>query len=168
MPRKPKNPFHIDTTTAAELFETTPKTISEWEKAAGKERKSFKVSYGVYHLRKLFSWWLENIYSPKQEGSTIQDARERYWNAKADGEEISVKKLRGELIPQEAVVDQWCKRVAEVKQGLLSLPVKLPPVLEGKRVAEMRGIIKGEVFRLLDGYAREGKYCPTDAGEAPR
>lgn len=157
---KERNPMYIDTTSAAELFEVTPKAVIDWEKKAGVEKKSFRVSHGIYHIKKLLAWWLENIHESKQETKGEKDSRERYWHAKADQAEIDVAIKRKELFPKEEIAIEWAKRISEIRQGLLSLPVKLPPLLEGKTQVEMRPQIKDAVCRLLDAYARDGRFTP--------
>lgn len=159
---KERNPLYIDTTSAAELLGTTVKTIIEWEKKAGAEKKSFRVSHGIYHLKKLHTWWLENIYESKQETSGEKDSRERYWAAKADKEEFDVAERRQELFPKADILSEWVKRIAEIRQGLLSLPVKLAPLVDGKSQDEIRSTIKDAVYRLLEAYSRDGRFTPVE------
>jgi len=136
-----------------ELFQVTRETISEWTKAGMP-----KVGHGKYDLCPAFEWWKENI-NTDEEDSSSAIARGRYWNAKAEQAEIDVAERRGELIRRADVITEWCKRVAEFRQGCLSMPVRLPAVLEGKTAPQMRAIIDTYARTLLEGYSREGKYC---------
>lgn len=161
MAPKAKSPFHFDTTNAADFFETTPKTLSEWEKTAGKENKSFKVAYGIYHLKKLHTWWLENIHESKQETKVEVDSRERYWAAKAELSELDVATKRGLLFPQADLLPEWIKVYSEFRQGGLGLGNILPALLEGKSTEEMRTIINSKVYELLTALARPGELRPA-------
>ena len=158
----PRSAMHMDTTNVATLFGTTPKNLIDWEKRAGQERKSFKVQHGIYNLQKLLAWWLENIYESKQETAKAKNSRERYWDAKAEEAEINVQKIKEILFPRAEISGEWCKRLAEIRQGLLSLPVKLPALLDGKPQDEMRPVIKEAVTRLLSSYSRTGKFTPEE------
>jgi phage terminase Nu1 subunit (DNA packaging protein) len=143
----------VSTSDMCEFFSVTRKTIAEWTKAGMP-----KVAEGAYHLKACFDWWCENI-NKDNDDETLTAAKRKYWTAKAEEADVKVKIARGKLISLEEVLDQWCKRVAEVKQGLLSLPVRFPPVLEGKTMKEMKVVISAEITRILDGYSREGKFC---------
>ncbi len=161
-----KNPFYIDTTSASELFETTPKTIIEWEKAAGREKRSFKISHGTYDIRKLLAWWLENIHESKQETTTTKDSRERYWHAKADKEELLTKQLKGELVPRSQLVSDRVERCLSLNKSLLALSVRLETCLEMKSKKEIRAKIDEEVRRMQTAFSAPSELWPEKSPEA--
>lgn len=138
----------------AKLFNVNPKTVNEWVKVGMP-----KSAYGRYDIFLIMEWWQENINKDPENAETA-DARGRYWNAKADEAEIKVAEIRGNLIDKSTVVSEWGKRAGELKQSLMALPMSLPPVLEGKDIKTMRDLIRAEVVKMLEGYCRDGKFCP--------
>jgi phage terminase Nu1 subunit (DNA packaging protein) len=145
-----------DNNAVASFLGVTLMTLTNWCKSGMP-----KLSRGKYNLKDCFDWWLENIQEPKTQTTKAKDANERYWQAKADNEEIKRDQARGELLPVSEIYPEWCARVGEVKQGLLSLKIRLPPVLEGKTRDEMRDIIEKYTVALCNGYARNGQYTPV-------
>jgi phage terminase Nu1 subunit (DNA packaging protein) len=123
-----------------------------------------KIRKAQWDLAAIIAWWAENIYEPKIEAGekdeSLKNARQKYWAAKAEKEEINVSQLKGELIPKKTLSDLWGSRVVEVKQGLLNLSDRLPPVLEGKTQPEIREVVHKEIIQLLEMYSRNGKYTP--------
>jgi hypothetical protein len=144
----------------AAFFGVTQMTLTNWGKGGLP-----KLARGRYELKACFDWWLENIQEPKAQTTTARDANERYWQAKADNEEIKRDQARGDLLPVAEIMPEWAARVGEVKQGLLSLKTQLPPVLEGKTRNEIRDLIEKYAKALCEGYARNGKYTPVSAVE---
>ena len=145
----------VDRRIIERFFGVTAQTISKW-----KQLGMPCESRGAYDIERCFAWWRDTI-NAGDDDETTTSAKARYWNAKAEEAEINVAKTRGDLISMADVLDQWCRRVSEVRQGLLSLETRLPPLLEGKTLREMRQSIKTEVYALLEGYARQGRYCPV-------
>jgi len=136
-------------------------TISNWTKAGMP-----KASHGYYDILLAHDWWLDNINTDPADATTA-DARGRYWNAKAEEAEIKVSQIKGDLLPRGEVIEKWCERLAEFRQGCLSMPVRLPVLLEGKTAADMRKPIRDFACALLEGFARPGKHCMT-TGKARR
>ena len=75
---------------------------------------------------------------------------------KAQIAELELKKLKGELISLDDVRRQWVNRIIEVKTALLSLPRKIPPLLEGKEKRDMEAILEQEVRFILERFSRTG------------
>ena len=149
----------VSTSDVCDFFGVTRETISEWTKNGMP-----KVATGAYHLKACFDWWCENI-NKDNDDETLTKAKRKYWTAKAEEMETKVAQTKGNLISKEEVVEQWCWRIGEFRQAMLSLPVRLPPILEGKPVREMRDIIQREAHGILEGYSREGKFCHAHALE---
>lgn len=90
-----------------------------------------------------------------------KDAADLRWRlARAQREEVLTKQLLGELISREEVAKGWADRVGVVVSGLNALIDRLPPILEGKSRAEMRELIKAEVYELRRAYCEAGEYSP--------
>ena len=85
----------------------------------------------------------------------------RFKIAKAEKEEILVRRLRGELSHIDDIVAVWADRVSEVVSALEALVHRLPPLLSGKDLQEVNKIISEEVWQVFTVYARAGKFCPT-------
>ena len=148
--------FHFGTDELSGLFGVTRKCISDWC-AKGMP----KVKYGVYDLKAVFSWWQDNINSSEEDrDEDITEAKRQYWMAKAESERLKVGKEKELLFPKSEILEEWTGRCGEMKAGLRSLEVRLPPVLEGRSQPEMRDIIADEVWKLLDTYYREGRFTP--------
>ncbi len=155
----------VSTADLSEIFKVTKVTIGNWVKIGCP-----KIKKNLYDANAVILWWAENIYEAKVEREErdegLKGARQRYWKAKAEKEELGVAQTKGEIIPKKTLADIWCARISEVRQGLLSLPDRLPPVLVGKTQLEIREIIHKEVVSLLEMYSREGKYTPKPKKKA--
>ena len=138
-------------------------------------RKSYRsVSYyknqgmpvnpdGTYDLDAIDAWFeardKKGIGQPH--GERPESGDKSGWEAvykemKARIAELELKKLKGELISLDEVRRQWVNRIIEVKTALLSLPRKIPPLLEGKEKRDMEAIIESEVRFILERFARPG------------
>ena len=142
-----------------EIFGISPKTLSRWGQAGCPKKER-----ACWNLGEVIDWWIEEIYVPKFErenlDESLKNARQRYWKAKAEKEEINVALLKGNFIPKEKLAEIWGSRIIEAKQGLLNLADRLPPVLAGKSRKEIRKIVHDEVVCLAETYSRAGKYTP--------
>jgi len=147
----------IPTTTSqlATLFQVTSATIANWVKIGMP-----KAAHGRYDLFQAMNWWMETI-NKGADNEMTTDARDRYWNAKAEEAEIKVAEIKKELMPKLEILGEWGRRIGVVRQTLLSLPIALPPVLEGKDPRTMRDLIRAEAVKILEEYCREGKFCAT-------
>lgn len=149
------NPFDIDNTGLASFFGVTSKTVCAWAKEGMP-----KESHGLYNLKKCFDWWCDNVEATREDNNPkLIELRAEGQRIKNEREKLKLDAERGVLISIDEVVDQWCKRIAAVRQSLLAMPVRLSPVLEGKEQQEIRAIIKDESYRILEDYSRAGKYC---------
>ena len=151
--------MQVQTKTVSELFDVTTVTIGNWVKSGCP-----KVRRGTFELRAVMLWWAENIYETKIEtgetDDTLKNARQRYWQAKAEKEEINIAQLRKSLIPKKELAQLWGARVTEVRQGLINLTDRLPPILVSKSQSEIRDIVHRETTQLLKIYSRESKNTP--------
>jgi len=158
------NPLEMDNTGMAGFFEVTAKTICAWAKMGMP-----KESYGSYNLKKCFDWWCENIERTKEDNDPkITELRAENLRIKNDRERMKRDTEREMLFPKAEIANEWVKRVVEIRQGLLTLPVKLPPLLEGKPADEMRPVIKTVIYRLLEAYSRGSKFTPAKKTKAKK
>lgn len=151
----------ITTAEMVELFQVTRQTIADWVKAGLP-----KVGQGKFDLLPAFEWWKENINTDEQ-GEQTANARERYWNAKAEEAEIKVSQTKGDLIPKGEVHQEWAWRAAELKTGLRGWASRLAPKIEGKELVELRVILRDAADELLASYCRAGKFTP-DGGQTEK
>lgn len=147
------NALIVSVVLLAGFFKVSTMTITNWLKAGMP-----KLSRGKYNLQDCFEWWLENVYSPKSVTDKARSDHERYMCAKADGEEIKVFKLKGQLAPIDEFEKQEAYRMACLRGSLLAMPGRLALPLEGKPQEEIREILKREIFTVLEQFRRNKSY----------
>lgn len=72
---------------------------------------------------------------------------------KVEQEELKLAKLRGELVEREMVQAAWTHRLQLVREALLSLRFKLPPLLINLDERQMSDVIDKEVRELMARYS---------------
>lgn len=141
----------------ARCFGVDRSMVTRWKKAGMPENN------GLFNLPECIRWRLEreaDAMAPKTGASTEGEKwLTAFRKERARMAQLERKKIQGQLIAREEVISEWCKRIAEVRQSLLALSVRLPTILEGKTAAEMRPLVKAEAVRILEGYSRSGKHC---------
>lgn len=147
----------ISTQEMAELFGVSRQAIGLWAKSGCP-----KQGRGRWNLKEVLPWWLDNIYIEKQASTdeNLIEARTRYWRSKADREHLAVQQQQGQLMDRDQIYREWAGRAGEYKSGLYYLVNVLPPLLEGREQAEMRSIIDGHVWQMLDRVCRTGRFVP--------
>lgn len=147
------DPLDVALPVVAAFFGVSQKCIhNDWCKVKGAP----KVSYGVYNLKAMFDWWMQNIMGGG-DSEEMAGHKVRYWKEMADGKEIDNKERLGEFITKDEVKTQWLERFGEARQALLSLPNRVPE--------ECREQVKGIVRQVLEGLSRPGKHCPKGRGK---
>lgn len=137
-----------------EVFGVAERTIRRWRDDGLPE-----AGPGKFSLPECFAWWQENINKP---GSAKEEkSRERYWNAKAEREELAVKKLAESVLDRSDLQAVWCQRLSEVIRGLESQEHVFPALLANLPPAEIRKLVEDYNRKLREGYARAGKYTPV-------
>jgi len=144
--------IEVSTKECARFFDISRQGLAEWHLQGCP-----KDSRGKWNLKQVYDWLIDH----KSQNQSIEDARLRWHTARAEKMETEVKKEREELISHDEVVSEWVARVVELKRGLQSWSSRLPMMLEGRNKAEMKKLIRAEVWDLLDQYSRKGKYTPT-------
>ena len=151
----------LNATDLAAAIGKTRATIHNWVKNENLPRNKDKS----FNLPAVINWMIDReIFNGQGAAAADSPALERYREARAAMVELDLKARKGELIESEEVYRQWALRVAELASGLEFLADRLPPLLVGQEREKMQSIISGEVWRLRDQYAREGKYCPPPDG----
>lgn len=154
-----KSDFIYDTAAVGRFFGVTPRTVQRWVSNRGCPR----IKHGVFDLKAVHEWWLENVRGEDQNQSPeIDEAKREYWTWKAKKEKISVQKLRDELMDKKEIATQWSLRVGEITAALNTLKDRLTPTLVGKPREEIAEIIEEEVRLLRSTFARRDKYCRTE------
>lgn len=72
---------------------------------------------------------------------------------KVEQEELKLAKLRGELVEREKVQEAWTHRLQLVREALLALRFKLPPLLVSLDERQMSDVIDREVRELMARYS---------------
>ncbi len=155
------DPLDVPRPVVAALFSVTPQTIANWcDKGMPKRAR------GLYNLKECFQWWQRVIDGGGTE--EMESHKTRYWKEMADGKEIDNEVMRGSLISKNDVIQAWVWRVADLRTGLLAWASRLPPVLEGKNVIELRLALRDAADELLGAYERDGKFTPKKAVKRKR
>jgi phage terminase Nu1 subunit (DNA packaging protein) len=159
---KENSPMIYDTPTVADFFGVSSRALQLWGQAGCP-----KAGRGRWDLRAVFNWYIQNIVQDRIESGAddvaMKEAKLRYWNEKATFEEIRNKKELGELMPKAEIAVEWVARVIEVKNGLMGLAYRLPPLISGKADRDVRDIVKLNVRQLLENFSRGGRFChPED------
>lgn len=162
----------VSTRAVAEFFGITQRAVQLWVKDGGCP----KIRHGIFDLKAVFAWWQENIADISANGDeSTQDIKREYWRAKGEYERVRVDQLKGTLIAREKVEKGWGERIITLFAGLENLKNRLPPILQGKSIAEMSEAIESELNLLREGLKKPGEYfpeveftCKTKAAPKPK
>ena len=85
-----------------------------------------------------------------QGSMSLTDERVRITRLNADLKELQYKKLRGELIEVEKAMRLWGQVINAIRQKLLAMPVKLPPLIAGiKSLPQIKGRVDDFIREAL-------------------
>lgn len=90
---------------------------------------------------------------PPAKPFTVSDPLDQLRALKVKQEELKLAKLRGELVEREKVQEAWTHRLQLVRESLLSLRFKLPPLLINLDERQMSDVIDKEVRELMARYS---------------
>ena len=144
----------------ARAFGVDRALITRWKRAG------MPHTNGVFDLSACIKWRLERAEeevkpaSPDGERWLTAFRRERARLAKLDR-----LAREGSLISRDEVAREWAWRCGEFKTGLLGWASRLPPLLEGKDLHQMRMTLRDEADKILGAYSRDGRYTPRPAAE---
>jgi len=98
-----------------------------------------------------------------QPSTAIERADLRIKLARARREEMLVRQIQGELFSRKDVAKKWAERLLMIKSGLDNFSNRLPQILAGKSVDEIKTILKLETDQLINDYKKHGSYTPTES-----
>jgi len=152
----PAHPLDLPTSQVADFFGVTVKCVADWHKAGCP-----KVRYGVSNLKAVYDWRSDNIEVRDGDSATLTELKAENLRIRNERDRALTDQVKGRLVSLEEVRSEWMKVIMEFRQASLALPVRLPPVLEGKGPDDMRATIKEHVYAMLTALARPGKHRPT-------
>lgn len=141
----------------AKFFDISRRGLSLWVGAGCP-----KEARGRFNLKLVHNWWRENIQRENQEqdDDKLTVWRRLYWKSKSRREEIKLQEDMGSKIDLADVKHEWVSRILVFKSGMEAFVHRLPPLLEGRDRAEITETLRAEVREVLEGYSRDGRYCP--------
>ena len=153
----------VTTPVCATFFAITASTLRNW-----KAKGCPSAGHGLWNLFEVFVWWSDNINASKDEsGNTeLADIKTDYWRARARTETVKASVIEGKHLPRAELGAEWNYRASIYRAGVLALSSRLPPLLEGKTIIEMREILNDESCKLLVALSKDHTYCP--AKELPK
>ena len=126
-----------------------------------------KEKGNLYDIRRCFKWWCDNI-GVETSNKETNNARERYWQAKAESEEIRIARIKSELIKRDDVFTEFAQRASDLKTGLRALKYRLSGLLVGKDQDEIMNILGVEIDSMLRNFCRRGKYIEDEETPAKK
>lgn len=150
-----RSDFLVSLDLAADFLNTPARTIGNWHKIKGMP----KVKHGLYDLKVVTHWWVENIIGI--ESKKIEEIKLKYWTWKAEKEKIGVEQAKEELVAREDIAKSWAGRISEVSAALVGFIDRLPPLLVGKSRNEIRQVLDDEFHNLRERYSRDGRHCTS-------
>lgn len=150
---------------AARALGVVRQTLAAWEKSGCPRNDD-----GTYSLPEVVAWAIERAKTESTIAPASPEADmwlSEYRKQKALMAKMQREQMEGSLVPLGDVVVSWGKRMAEVAAMLQQLPMRLPPLLEGKGQHEMHAEIDRVQRDIRLQYCREGKYCeqPTESDQ---
>jgi hypothetical protein len=146
----------VTTNQVADLFSITDRAVRKWA-----DRGCPRAGHGKWDLKLVIQWWLENVYRAEDDDQEVQDAKSKYWQAKARNETVKADLAEGKVMPVENFKKAWAWRVSEIFGGILGWSMRLSPLLAGKTDKEIQSIIYSEAWSLCDKFSRTGKFTPA-------
>lgn len=142
------------------LLGISRETLSQYTKAGMP-----KIARGRYNAKAALDWWLENIYTGRNEkdDEDMTEAKRRYWSSKADEAELKVKQRKGEIMlveDHESIKTLMC---SDLRNTMLSWPSRIAPNDD-----DLRKMLREEIFRLLESFIRAGNFAPFGRKKAAK
>ena len=95
--------------------------------------------------------------------------RARLTRAQADRTELEAQELRGDMVPAEAIIDEWGRMIGSMRMRLLSIPTKAAPRVRGAMSdVEASKLLEVEVVEALQELSDDGLDDRTRARRARR
>ena len=134
----------VDLQTLADLLMLDPRRIQQ----LAKEGVVVKAARGEYELVPSIQGYINSL---KESGNQeIFEQKTRLTKARAEREEFTVKKLQGELVGKNDVIENWSLMIANCRSLILAIPNKIAArVRSTKTDAEAQKIIQNELWQAL-------------------
>lgn len=160
------NPKACSGADLARCFDVDRSMVTRWKKAGMPHEN------GVFSLPACIRWRLEQeaeAMSPKRPASEEGErALTRFRWERARMARLERLKLQSSLISKADILPEWVQIYSELRAGLLGFENKLPPILEGKPLDEIRSVVHDEVYALLRNLARPGIHRPSPVDDQGR
>jgi len=147
----------------AEIFGVTPRTIENWiNKGVPVKTRGGRGIEWDFNTPDVIEWFIEY-----RTGSNSDLSKERANLAKAQAKKVNleVRKLEGDLVSREAILNTWNEIILLSRSHLLAMPSKLTPRLIGQSDHNtIFNIIKDDVYQTLTELA-EADPLPPDHPE---
>lgn len=139
------NDIIVSTKEIADVLQVTDRRVRQLVELGLPRQKE-----GEYLLFACIKFYISLLQKQRNESS---EAKERILKAKAEQEEIEIRKLRGEIIEIEQMKQETMSIIQEFKYSLFALPSKLNGRLEGKNKAEIYSILDIEIKKEVNNVA---------------
>lgn len=80
--------------------------------------------------------------------TSLQEQRTRLTRINADRKELELQRMRGDLIPTEEAQALWGAVITILIRKFEAIPAKLPPMVHGRTMAEIKEIVEDFIFDL--------------------
>lgn len=108
-----------------------------------------KIKHGIYDLKKYNDWRIDHFYGDENTKTTMAAERLRYQKARADREEMTVEKARGNLLDRGQLLQNFSIVLAGLRNRFLCWYKTQPPMLVGKDEKQMGMVLRIETRALL-------------------
>lgn len=115
-----------------------------------------RADRGKYPFLGCMKGYIKYLRAMANDGSlSLTDERTRLTRAQAEGEEMKVKALKGDLIHRDTAEKLWEDVIVACRARLLSMPSKVAPiVIHCKTIPEVRDKIESLVHEALNELSR--------------
>lgn len=148
--------------TIAQFLDLTERRVNQLVKEGVLPR----ADRGKYPFLGCVKGYIKYLRAMANDGSlSLTDERTRLTRAQAEGEEMKVKALKGDLIHRDTAERVWEDVIVACRSRLLSMPSKVAPiVVHCKTIPEIRDKIESLVHEALNELSR---IDPTDYANHP-
>lgn len=144
----------------AELLKVDTRTLYRW-----KGLEEYRNNKGEYELKGAFDWWNKNI--NKGGGSEeTRSSRQEYWQYRAEGEELKLKKLQESYVSKGAVIQGFNSRARDLCAQLKLLALDLTQEIYNKAGDEIRETLREGADNWLRKVCSKGNFATYSKEEA--
>jgi hypothetical protein len=147
----------VSTEQLARFFGVTPQAVNAWARNGCP-----KIGRGKWDLKDVHEWWVENIHAAGSDAPELLKLKAEHLREKIRYDRVKADEAEEKVMPKADFTDAWSWRMSEMKSGLLSLPLRLAPLVAGKTELETRKALENELWQILEKYSRDGKWTPSE------